>query len=85
MPDRGGVHACQRVRRGQDERADALAQAEHDYLAIVAAGAEAAPLVAQLASADREATDREVGLARVVLEQMGELAEAVEGRLPRPR
>jgi hypothetical protein len=68
---------------GEDERSDALEQTEHDYVALVAAGAEAASLEAQLASADREATEREVDTASLVIEQMRELADAVEQRLPR--
>jgi hypothetical protein len=55
---------------------------EHDYVALVAAGAEAAQLEAQLEAADREASDREVDLAALVVAQMQELVNVVAGRLP---
>jgi hypothetical protein len=70
---------------GEDERAIALEETEHDYVALVAAGAEAARIEAELAVADREATQREVDAATLVIAQMHELADAVEQRLPRPR
>lgn len=38
---------------GEVERAAALERTEHDYVALVAAGAEAARLEAELAAADR--------------------------------
>ncbi len=67
---------------GAIERAQALAETEHDYVALVAAGAEAAQLDAQLEAADREASDREVDLATLVVAQLQELVNAVAGRLP---
>lgn len=67
---------------GAVERSQALAETEDDYVALVAAGAEAVRLEAQLEAADREASDREVDLAAFVLAQMQELVNAVAGRLP---
>lgn len=67
---------------GAVERSQALADTEHDYVALVAAGAEAAQLEAQLEAADREASDREVDLAALVVAQLQELVNAVAGRLP---
>ena len=67
---------------GGAERADALAQTEHDYLALVEVGAEAARLQAQLEAVDREATPREVDTAALLLTQMNELADAVRARIP---
>jgi hypothetical protein len=67
---------------GAVERSRALDQTERDYVALVAAGAEAAQLEAQLESADREASDREADLATLVVAQMLELVNAVAGRLP---
>ncbi|MCP9491892.1 MAG: hypothetical protein MSC31_18750 [Solirubrobacteraceae bacterium MAG38_C4-C5] len=52
---------------GEDERAHTLAQTERDYVAIVEAGAEAARLEAELASADREASARDVDTATLVI------------------
>lgn len=68
---------------GQGERAEALARTGHDYVALVEVGAEAARLQAELATADREATRREVDTAALLLTQMNELADAVRGRIPR--
>ncbi len=68
--------------RGAVERSQALDETEHDYVALVAAGAEAARLEAQLDAADRETSDREVDLAALVVAQMQELVNAVAGRLP---
>jgi hypothetical protein len=67
---------------GAVERSQALDETERDYVALVAAGAEAAQLEAQLEAADREASDREVDLAALVVAQMQELVNAVAGRLP---
>ncbi len=67
---------------GQRERAEALAATEDDYVALVAAGAEAVGLAAELEIADREATQREVDAASLVLRQMRELVRAVASRLP---
>jgi hypothetical protein len=64
------------------ERSDALTQTEHDYVALVAAGAEAASLETALARADREATQRELDAAELVIHQMRELVIAVAARLP---
>ncbi len=44
---------------GEAERADVFAQTEHDYVALVEAGAAASRLQAELEAADREATPRE--------------------------
>ena len=68
---------------GEGERADALAQTEHDYVALVEVGAEAARLQAELEAADREATPHEVDTAVLLLTQMNELADAVRERIPR--
>jgi hypothetical protein len=67
---------------GAAERSQALDETEHDYVAVVSAGAEAAQLEAHLESADREASDREVDLATLVVAQMLELVDAVARRLP---
>jgi hypothetical protein len=67
---------------GAVERSQALDETEHDYVALVAAGAEAAQLDAQFESADREASDREADLAALVVAQLQELVTAVAGRLP---
>ena len=64
------------------EREEALSATEHDYTSIVAAGAEAARLQADLEAADRQATDREADAAAVVVDQMLELVRAVAWRLP---
>ena len=67
---------------GAVERPPALDETEHDYVALVAAGAEAAKFEAQLEAADREASDREADLAALVVAQLQELVSAVAGRLP---
>ena len=67
---------------GEEERIEVLEQTELDYVALVAAGAEAASLEASLAAADRQATQRESDLAAVVIEQMLELVGALAARLP---
>jgi hypothetical protein len=67
---------------GEAERSRVLEETERDYVALVAAGAEAARLEAALALADRRATDRESDLAAVVITQMRELVVAVAARLP---
>ena len=67
---------------GAVERSRALVDTEHDYVALVAAGAEAVQLEAQLEAADREASDREVDLAALVVAQLQELVNAVAERLP---
>jgi hypothetical protein len=70
---------------GAVDRSQALDETEHDYVALVAADAEAAQLEAQLEAADREASDREVDLAALVVAQLQELVNAVAGRLPMTR
>ena len=67
---------------GEADRADALAHTEHDYIALVEVGAEAARLQAELEAGDREATPREVDTAALLLTQMNELADAVRARIP---
>lgn len=67
---------------GAVERSQALEETEHDYVSLVAAGAEAVQLEAQLEAADREASDREVDLAALVVAQLQELVDAVARRLP---
>jgi hypothetical protein len=64
-------------------RAEALAQTEHDYIALVEVGAEAARLQTKLAEADRRATAREVDTAQILLTQMSELTDAVRARILR--
>ena len=67
---------------GDRERDEALEQTDRDYVALVEAGAEAARLETSLASADREATAREVDTAAIVVRQMQELVGALADRLP---
>ena len=67
---------------GAGERDEAFEQTERDYIALVEAGAEAARLETSLASADREATPREVDTAAIVVRQMRELVGALADRLP---
>lgn len=67
---------------GATERDEAVEQTEHDYIALVEAGAEAARLEASLASADRQATPREVDSASIIVTQMRELVDTVADRLP---
>lgn len=57
---------------------------EHDYAALVFAGAEAVQLELTLERADREVTEREADSAALVIAQMRELVAAVAGRLPHP-
>jgi hypothetical protein len=52
---------------GKAERDEAVEQTERDYIALVEAGAEAARLEASLASADREATARELDTAAIII------------------
>jgi hypothetical protein len=75
--------ASEQFAGGESERADALAQTEHDYIALVEVGAEAARLQTKLEEADREATPREVDTAELLLTQMSELTDAVRERIPR--
>lgn len=65
---------------GQHEQA--LEQTEHDYASLIAAGAEAVRLQAELEAADRQTTQREVDTAALVIRQMRELVRAVAARLP---
>jgi hypothetical protein len=67
---------------GKHGRGQALEQTERDYVALIAAGAEAARLEAELATADRQATMREADTAALVIRQMRELVDAVASRLP---
>lgn len=67
---------------GIGERGEAFEQTERDYIALVEAGAEAARLESSLASADREATAREIDTAAIVVRQMRELVGALADRLP---
>jgi hypothetical protein len=67
---------------GEDERSRLLEETEHDYAALVSAGAEAARLETTLESADRQATDGEFDLAAVLITQLRELVDAVAARLP---
>ena len=68
---------------GEDERSQLLRETEHDYAALVSAGAEAARLESTLERADREVTDREADSAALAIAQMRELVAAVTSRLPR--
>lgn len=67
---------------GEAERADALAQTEHDYVALVETATANYDLQRTLERADREATDREADTAALLTIQLRELVEAVEARLP---
>jgi hypothetical protein len=67
---------------GDDERSRALQETEHDYVALVSAGAEAARLEKLLERADPEATEREVDLEAILVGQLRELVAAVAARLP---
>ncbi|MBV8988715.1 MAG: hypothetical protein JOY58_18245 [Solirubrobacterales bacterium] len=67
---------------GEDERLRLLQETEHDYVALVSAGAQAARLEAMLERADREATEREVDLEAILVRQLRELVAAVVARLP---
>jgi hypothetical protein len=67
---------------GEDEHEHALEQTEHDYVFLIAAGAEAARLQGELEAADRQTTEREADAAALVIRQMRELVRAVAARLP---
>jgi hypothetical protein len=69
---------------GEDEHLRLLHETEHDYVALVSAGAEAARLETTLERADREATEREVDLEAILVRQLRELVAAVVARLPAP-
>jgi hypothetical protein len=69
---------------GEDERFRLLQETEHDYAALVSAGAEAARLESTLERADREATEHEVDLEAILVRQLRELVAAVAARLPAP-
>ena len=69
---------------GEDDQARLLQETEHDYVALVSAGAEALRLEATLERADREATEREVDLEAILVRQLRELVAAVASRLPAP-
>jgi hypothetical protein len=69
---------------GEGEKSRLLRETEHDYVAPVSAGAEAARLEKALESADREATEREVDLEAILVSQSRELVAAVAARLPFP-
>jgi hypothetical protein len=56
-----------------DRLLDLRVRAVSPYVAIVAAGAEAAQLEARLEAVDREATDRKADTAALVITQMLEL------------
>jgi hypothetical protein len=55
---------------GEDERSRLLEGTEHDYAALVSAGAEGARLESILERADREATEREVDLEAILVRQL---------------
>lgn len=67
---------------GATERARLLDETETDYVSFVAAAADALQLETQLETADREATEREVDSASLLLEQLRELVAALWRRLP---
>jgi len=67
---------------GATEHARLLAETETDYLSLVTAAAEALQRETVLEAADREATEREVDSATLVLEQLRDLAIALWHRLP---
>jgi hypothetical protein len=69
---------------GEDEWSRLLQETEHDYAALVSAGAEAARLESMLERADREATEREVDLEAILVRQLRELVAAVAARVPAP-
>ena len=69
---------------GEDERSRLLQDTEHDYVALVSAGAEAAHLETLLERADRVATEREIDLEAILVRQLRELVAAVVARLPAP-
>jgi hypothetical protein len=67
---------------GAAERALLLGETETDYVSLVTTSAEAVRLEASLESADREATDRELDIATLLIEQLQELVVALARRLP---
>lgn len=67
---------------GEMERSRLLRETETDYVALVAASADGINLERRLEAADREATQREVDAAAVMLEQLRELVRALRHRLP---
>lgn len=69
---------------GAQQRLRLLQETEHDYAALVAAGAEATRLETSLECADRQATEREADSAALLIRQMRELVAAVAARLPSP-
>ena len=69
---------------GEYEQSRLLHETEHDYLALVSAGAEAAGLESMLERADREATEREVDPEAILVRQLRELVAAVAARRSGP-
>lgn len=67
---------------GEMERSRLLDETQTDYVVLVAAGADGINLERRLEAADREATQREVDAAAVMLEQLRELVRALRRRLP---
>jgi hypothetical protein len=67
---------------GADEQTRLVNETETDYVSLVAAAAESLQLETLLEAADREATQREVDAATLVLEQLRELVVALSRRLP---
>lgn len=67
---------------GAQERDEALAATERDYVALVSVGAKAARLQQELEAADRQATSHELDSAALVVRQMLELVERVAARVP---
>ena len=66
---------------GEDEKSRVLQETEHDYVALVSAGAEAARSETLLERADWEATEREVDLEAILVRQLRELVATVAARL----
>jgi hypothetical protein len=62
---------------GAVERVRELDDTEHDYVALVATGAEAAALEATLASADRDVTERELDTAELLMDPPEVVAAAI--------
>jgi molybdopterin-guanine dinucleotide biosynthesis protein A len=73
--------APNRFEGGDDEKSRLLQETEHDYVALVSVGAEAARLETVLERADREATESEVDLEAILVRQLHELVAAVVARL----
>jgi len=67
---------------GEGERSRLLRETEHDYVALVSAGAETVRLESTFERADREVSQREADSAALVITQMRELVAAVAARLP---